>query len=857
MTYRDQADQRHPGRWPWTRSRNKKNSDSRLGPTLILIHGQPGVGKSAIARELASRIAHDFPDGQLYANLGSGGAARRPGEILLDFLEDLGENPSARARADNLAKIFRSVTAGRRVLIVLDAARDPQQVKSILPNGEGCTVIITSRRSLAPDVASASHQLDVPSTDDAMQILSAFAASNAQFDPEHAIEVVEICGRLPAALRSASEQKLRDNQSWQQLATEFRPASSRLERLSSGGRDIGERIGSEYERLPDRERCAFRFLTLIDTPTFVPWVLTPLLQIEVSEAENIMAQLARAQLIETAGPDTDFRVDVSFGLPRYRFHALFKLYAAARLAEEDDERDILSARGRLDDAVLEASAKVISVLEPEFQMPDETSSGLAYISPASPWPMQVAESVEQWIGAEYRCLSRAVVIAHRRGEWELCWRIAAYLGGAVPQHVDMEECLRVFEDATKAADLCGEPAARIRVTLAFCSFLVAVERYGTAFTMLDSLISEREMHAVDLPGTEIARPAEATARRLKAEAWLQLGAYRSAETAIDQARRSAETIASDSELKLLDMLTSELAAVTGPSTLTTPHSTRQPQDWDSSLWYRDRLRGAESARRRRDWSEAEHELREALKFNYGDARRAASLRYRLGRLFLEQWSCSARRLMQGELVNRAVAYAAAAVYSFMAMQDALGAARARCLLARALTASGALESADRECDRADAELRRLTAEPDEVIAALRARWQYARGELLLQQARYPDSRRALVAAIGYFVDQNDYWSELYAHMILGRVERAAGNVLAANAAHWRAASAFWECKDATGLKAALHELADTADAMAHHESGTELRRYAQGVNFNGATSADLERAVTTRHRRQRVMRKRN
>jgi len=181
-------------------------SRSTTGPILLLIHGMPGVGKSALALELARQLARHFPQGQLYANLGTLGEARAPGEILKEFLDALGwpadEMPATTVER---AKLFRSLTTGRRVLFILDAARTPAQVVHLLPSDPLCTVIVTSRRDLGPELNTTSYPLDVPDMDEAITILRAASGTDDGSRPECAVEIVESCGALPLALRAAAE----------------------------------------------------------------------------------------------------------------------------------------------------------------------------------------------------------------------------------------------------------------------------------------------------------------------------------------------------------------------------------------------------------------------------------------------------------------------------------------------------------------------------------------------------------------------------------------------------------------------------------------------------------------------------
>jgi hypothetical protein len=243
-------------------------------------------------------------------------------------------------------------------------------------------------------------------------MLATCAGKDAFEQPVYAAEILDLCGRLPEAVNSIGEQVAQGDLDLRLMAERLRREESRLERI---GGLIRHSIASEYKQLTDLQRRAFRFLSLTETPTFVPWALRPLINVTYRESETIVAQLEHAQLLELAIPGSGAGGETTaFGVARYRFHPLFRIYAAERLRLEDSLDDIEEALDRLHAACFEICAKVLAVLEPEVAPEVESLGESTWLSATSNWPQHVALGRGDWLQAEYKNVVRAASVPARQ-----------------------------------------------------------------------------------------------------------------------------------------------------------------------------------------------------------------------------------------------------------------------------------------------------------------------------------------------------------------------------------------------------------------------------------------------------------
>ncbi|GAA5193958.1 hypothetical protein GCM10023322_57150 [Rugosimonospora acidiphila] len=824
----------------------------QVGPVVLLLHGMPGVGKSALAEELARRLAGQYPDGQLFVNMGTAGAVRTPNEILKELLLALGwTEPVPEATVDK-ALIFRSLTAKKQILFIFDAARHADQVRHVLPSDPATAVIVTSRRDLmlSDPMPASSYALDLPDDDDAMSIFRAVSHTHDGNQPECAAEIVYLCGRLPLAIRSAAERVFDDGTDICHVADLLRAPGARLDRLDQPGRSLRGHLETEYERLLPEEQRAFALLSLVSSATFVPWVLRPLMEdLPAAEAEALIDRLTAAKFLEDAGRDEASET------ARYRFHPLVKLYAdehASRLPEGEGD----NARTALDEAYHELVSVVLHEQHPELRVRVLPR----WHNGESTLPKRIAAHPEAWVRTEYPNLLRVMALSRAGSD---SWRISVWLGGCVAAGVSPDETLDAYAQALRAAEEDRGGLATVDVLLAKATFLIAVERYRDAEECLTEA-AELARQVAGANGTAAPRPAwqrperdrVAEATRKLGEAFLQAACYRQAIEYLERALDLAEADKDEEEQKLLRILIADAYQVDTPEAT---FDQLQDSELPDATRYRVLLSLAEAARRRGDWCNAEDYLSQALRFVDGDLRRVATVQYRLARLQLDERN----RSLAGdptapeakEAAARAVRRAADAAVTFRRMDNPIGLVRAHSLLTRAMLAFGRPTEAEHLARVTESEYLSLLdlGERPEVLLPLAARLRRAEGELRLAAGDLHGARELMMDA-ATALGENQDWSVLdrvldtFDHYDRGRDRTPAGaaTFTDVDAAQPRqappaaAASPFTLSRSATeGLAARLGSA--VADRMQN-----EFRQIlvpAEPVAFRGGITARLAEAV--------------
>ncbi|MFK4112359.1 AfsR/SARP family transcriptional regulator [Streptomyces sp. NPDC002176] len=319
--------------------------------------GIGGVGKTTLAVHVAHRARAAFPDGQLYVDLqGAGPRPAEPQTVLGSFLRALGTADSAVPESlEERAALYRSVLDGRRVLVLLDNAKDAAQVRPLLPGTEGCAALVTSRVRMVGLAGAHLVDLDVMSPEEALSLFTKIVGEErVAAEKKAALDVVAACGFLPLAIRIAAS-RLAARRTWTTsvLAAKLADERRRLDELQAGDLAVKATFELGYGQLEPAQARAFRLLGLAYGPDLSLAAAAALLDLGPEDTEDLLESLVDTSLLESAAPG------------RYRFHDLVRLYA--RACAERDEREPgerAAALSRLLDFYLATAARVYAIERP-------------------------------------------------------------------------------------------------------------------------------------------------------------------------------------------------------------------------------------------------------------------------------------------------------------------------------------------------------------------------------------------------------------------------------------------------------------------------------------------------------------
>ncbi|MEU1663439.1 tetratricopeptide repeat protein [Streptomyces sparsogenes] len=424
------------------------------GPAVLAIAGTGGIGKTALAVHIAHAARRHFPDGQLYIDLrGAGSSPAEPEAALGAFLRSLGTPDAAIPDgAEERAALYRSALEGRRVLVLLDNARDAAQIRPLLPGdgAGGCAALVTSRTNMAGLEGAHLVDLDVMSPTEAFALFALIVGEErASVEREEVMDVLASCGFLPLAIRIAAC-RLASRRTWtvSVLARKLADERRRLDELRAGDLAVKASFELGYGQLEPRQARAFRLLGLADGPDISLPAAAALLDLDEEDTAGLLGSLVDISLLEPTVPG------------RYRFHDLVRLYAracAGRDIQPAAERD--AALSRLLDFYLATAAHVYAL-----ERPGDRTVGHFQATGHPGLRFESSGAALDWLFTEADCLItcalRCVGASTRRRAADLLMAALdlAESGARSPQY---EDAARSISDAAHdARDFRTEARAR-------------------------------------------------------------------------------------------------------------------------------------------------------------------------------------------------------------------------------------------------------------------------------------------------------------------------------------------------------------------------------------------------------------
>ncbi len=394
--------------------------------TIVVITGTAGAGKTALALHWAHRAASHFPDGQLHVNLRGydpSGMPVSPAQATRGLLLGLGvpreEIPDTE---DAQGGLYRSLLADRRALIVLDNARDADQVRPLLPGGAGCLVLVTSRSAMTGLVA-AENAYPVPLGLLAQREAEALLATRlgparTAAEPEAVEQIIGLCAGLPLALAiAAARAAALPGLPLSALAGELASEPDLLDALDTGDQMTSLRavFSWSYRQLPGAAARMFRLLASHPGPDVSVTAAASLAGVQRPQARRTLAELAAASLLTEHGPS------------RYVLHDLLRVYAAEQVPDADAEPERLAAEARLVDHYLHTAYAGTLLLAP-LGHPITLAKTLPGVLPED---LTGSAQALAWFRIELRVLLATVSLAARRGfdrqAWQLPWTLRTFL----------------------------------------------------------------------------------------------------------------------------------------------------------------------------------------------------------------------------------------------------------------------------------------------------------------------------------------------------------------------------------------------------------------------------------------------
>ncbi len=452
---------------------------------LAVLTGTAGVGKSALAITWSHRVTHLFPDGQLHASLrgfDSERAPLSPGEALTGFLKTLGVAADGiPVDLDERAALYRSLLAERRFLILLDDARDAEQVKPLLPGSAGSLVVVTSRRRMDGLVVRSGARilpLETLPTEAAVELLDrAGVPGRSEAEPAAARELAELCGGLPLALRiAAARLATNPGRGVCDLVDELADERDRLHALDIDDPDASVRRAFDisYRTLHPTHATTFRLLGLVPGHTFTVHAVAALCGTDPVTSRRRLRVLALAHLVTEYEPD------------RFGMHDLLRLYARDLVATDESgaEQESEAALGRLLHHYLVVADHARRFLRPTRDDLD-FSADETVVRPR----ITGRSGALEWFDVEWPNLVAAIVTANAEQWHESAWRLTRVQFNYLMVRCPWEDWITIYTRGLDSARRVDDPPGKVLMS---AGLGVVHSRFGNADAALEYYAESHE-----------------------------------------------------------------------------------------------------------------------------------------------------------------------------------------------------------------------------------------------------------------------------------------------------------------------------------------------------------------------------
>ncbi|MFS4093537.1 BTAD domain-containing putative transcriptional regulator [Streptomyces sp. AF1A] len=428
----------------------RDGGDGRM--PMAVIDGAGGVGKSALAIHAAHQLVDRFPDGQFYVDLHGATAGLtplEPGEVLGRFLTTLGVPETAiPSNTEEAAAAFRSLVADRRILVVLDNAAGAEQVRPLLPAGPGCAVLITSRELLTSLEGATHLHLGVMFHDQATALLERLVGpERVAAEPEATDAIVQLCGRLPLALRIVGA-RMAARPGWplSTFVERLTDAQNRLDEIRVGDLSVRASFHASYDGIrhsdnpTDRAAArAFRFFGVFPGSDMGLQAAAALLDVDTWQAEDALERLVDAHLLGSLAPG------------RYQMHDLIRLFAREQVCAEEPGTERERALERVLRFYLATAERAVDSLDVPPRPPRPAAQDPGPHGSVPTAPIHDRREAEAWLDQERANLMAAVTHAATRSEStaRLAVRLARPLHWYLYPHARARE-LRTLADVVIA-----------------------------------------------------------------------------------------------------------------------------------------------------------------------------------------------------------------------------------------------------------------------------------------------------------------------------------------------------------------------------------------------------------------------